>query len=453
MIILMNELRKLPSVDELSHKTEIQGLIERAGRGLVLDGIREVLAQIRKENKSGKITPSEMEIIQLAEAKVEKWVKPGLVAVINATGVILHTNLGRAPLSRAAISAMVAASQSYSSLEYDLEKGVRSKRSEHAEQLLTRLTGAESALVVNNNGAAVLLVLTALAKRKRVIISRTQLVEIGGGFRVPDVMEQSGAKLVSIGATNRVHLRDYQDALQQPTGLVMCAHHSNFSIVGFTSEPELKEIVELTHQVGIPLVHDLGSGALLDTARFGVAHEPTVQESLKAGADIVCFSGDKLLGGPQAGIIIGKKELLDKLKKHPLARALRADKVCLAGLSATLLHFLKDEAEKEIPVWQMLSAPLVELKKRVRSWVKELGTGEMIDGFSMVGGGSLPGESQPTFLLALKVTQPNAFLKRLRQMTVPVIARVENDRVVFDPRTIAESEESVFLNELKSVLG
>jgi L-seryl-tRNA(Ser) seleniumtransferase len=334
-----------------------------------------------------------------------------------------------------------------------LEKGQRSKRSEHAEYLLTRLTGAESALVVNNNAAAVMLVLAALAKRKRVIISRTQLVEIGGGFRVPEVMEQSGAKLVSIGATNRVHLRDYQEALQQPAGLVMCAHHSNFRIVGFTSEPELKDIVDLTHQAGISLVHDLGSGALLDTARFGVAHEPTVQESLKAGADIVCFSGDKLLGGPQAGIIIGKKELLEKIKKHPLARAFRADKVCLAGLSATLLHFLKGEAEKEIPVWKMLSKPLLDLKKRVRSWIKELGAGELIDGFSMIGGGSLPGENQPTFLLALDVDQPNTFLMRLRQLPLPVIARVENDRVVFDPRTVAESEESVFLNELKSILG
>jgi L-seryl-tRNA(Ser) seleniumtransferase len=453
MKILMNELRKLPSVDELSHKTEIQGLIKRAGRGLVVDGIREVLVQIRAENNGGKNTPSETEIIQLTEEKVTQWLKPGLVAVINATGVILHTNLGRAPLSTAAISAMAAASQSYSSLEYDLEKGQRSKRSEHAEYLLTRLTGAESALVVNNNAAAVMLVLAALAKRKRVIISRTQLVEIGGGFRVPEVMEQSGAKLVSIGATNRVHLRDYQEALQQPAGLVMCAHHSNFRIVGFTSEPELKDIVDLTHQAGISLVHDLGSGALLDTARFGVAHEPTVQESLKAGVDIVCFSGDKLLGGPQAGIIIGKKELLDKIKKHPLARAFRADKVCLAGLSATLLHFLKGEAEKEIPVWKMLSKPLLDLKKRVRSWIKELGAGELIDGFSMIGGGSLPGENQPTFLLALDVDQPNTFLMRLRQLPLPVIARVENDRVVFDPRTVAESEESVFLNELKSILG
>jgi L-seryl-tRNA(Ser) seleniumtransferase len=453
MKILMNELRKLPSVDEVSHNKEIQGLIQQAGRGLVVDGIREVLVQTRKENKGGKNTPSQTEIIQLVGKKVAQWLKPGLVAVINATGVILHTNLGRAPLSQTAISAMVAASQSYSSLEYDLEKGERSKRSEHAELLLQRLTGAESALVVNNNAGAVLLVLTALAKHKRVIISRTQLVEIGGGFRVPEVMEQSGAKLVSIGTTNRVHLQDYRDALQQPSGLVMCAHHSNFSIVGFTSEPELKEIVELTHRAGLPLVHDLGSGALLDTARFGVAHEPTVQESLQAGADIVCFSGDKLLGGPQAGIIIGKRELLEKIKKHPLARAVRADKMCLAGLSATLLHFLKGEAETEIPVWKMLSAPLLDLKKRVRFWVKELGTGEMIAGFSMVGGGSLPGENQPTFLLALDVDQPNAYLKRLRQLPVPVIARVEKDRVVFDPRTVAESEESVFLNELKSVLG
>jgi len=255
-------------------------------------------------------------------------------------------------------------------LEYDLVRGERGKRSVHAELLLTRLTGTEAALVVNNNAAAVLLVLTALARRKRVIISRTQLVEIGGGFRVPEVMEQSGAKLVSIGTTNRVHLRDYQEALLAPAGLVMCAHHSNFRIIGFTSEPEIKDVVRLAHQAGIPLVHDLGSGALLDTARYGVAHEPTVQESLQAGVDIVCISGDKLLGGPQAGIIIGKTVFLDKIKSHPLARALRADKVCLAGLSATLLHYLKGEAEKEIPVWRMLSIPLPELKKKVKSWMK-----------------------------------------------------------------------------------
>jgi L-seryl-tRNA(Ser) seleniumtransferase len=452
MNTLMNELRQLPSVDECLRNNEIQALIKQAGREIVLAGTREVLAQIRSDNKVGNIPSPTSEIFQLINAKVEGWIKPSLIAVINASGVILHTNLGRAPLSSAALAAMIAASRGYSSLEYDLEKGERGKRSMHADLLLTRLTGAESALVVNNNAAAVLLVLTALAKHKRVIISRSQLVEIGGGFRVPEVMEQSGAKLVSIGATNRVHLRDYQEALQQPAGLVFCAHHSNFRIIGFTSEPELKLIADSAHQSGIPLIYDLGSGALLDTARYGIAHEPTVQESLKAGADIVCFSGDKLLGGPQAGIIIGKKELLELIKKHPLARALRADKVCLAGLSATLLHYLKGEAEKEIPVWRMLSTPLPELKRRVKSWIKNLGSGEMIEGFSMIGGGSLPGESQPTFLLALKVKQPNSFLKKLRQQLIPVIARVENDRVVFDPRTIAEIEEPEFLQELKSIL-
>jgi len=448
----MNDLHKLPSVDELIRDDRIQPLIKQAGRRTVLDGFREVLEQIRNDDKESSNIPSISEIINLTKDKVEKWIKPSLVAVINASGVILHTNLGRAPLSSATLAAMVAASQSYSSLEYDLEKGERGKRSVHAELLLTRLTGAESALVVNNNAAAVLLVLTALARRKRAIISRTQLVEIGGGFRVPEVMEQSGAKLVSIGTTNRVHLRDYQQALQQPAGLVLCAHQSNFRIIGFTSEPELKAVAMMVHQAGIPLIHDLGSGALLDTARFGVAHEPTVQESLKAGADIVCFSGDKLLGGPQAGIIIGKKVFLDKIKNHPLARALRADKVCLAGLSATLLHYLKGEAEKEIPVWRMLSTPLPELKKRVKSWINELGSGEMIKGFSMIGGGSLPGEIQPTFLLTLKIKQPNAFLKSLRQMPLPVIARIDDDLVVFDPRTIAIDQESEFLAELKSIL-
>ena len=448
----MNNLRQLPSVDQLLLNADVKSLIGQVGHKAAADAIREVLKQIRSDDQVGKIPPSTKEIIHLIKEKVEIWMKPGLVAVINASGVILHTNLGRAPLSSAALAAMQSVSGSYSSLEYDLVRGERGKRSVHAELLLTRLTGAEAALVVNNNAAAVLLVLTALARRKRVIISRTQLVEIGGGFRVPEVMEQSGAKLVSIGTTNRVHLRDYQEALLAPAGLVMCAHQSNFRIIGFTSEPEIKDVVGLAHQAGIPLVHDLGSGALLDTARYGVAHEPTVQESLQAGVDIVCFSGDKLLGGPQAGIIIGKTVFLDKIKSHPLARALRADKVCLAGLSATLLHYLKGEAEKEIPVWRMLSTPLPELKKMVKSWMKAIRGGEMIAGFSMVGGGSLPGESQATFLLALKVPQPNTFLRVLRQLPLPVIARIEADRVVFDPRTIAPEQETVFLEELKSIV-
>ena len=445
----MNELSRLPSVEKCLQEKALQPLIDHVGRQLVTEAIREVLVGYRS---SKKIPKSLSEISTAVERIVERLLKPSLIPVINATGVILHTNLGRAPLSTAAVAAMEDVSTAYSTLEYNLDKGERGKRSVHAEALLTRFTGAQAALVVNNNAAAVMLVLTTLARRKRVIISRTQLVEIGGGFRVPEVMEQSGAKLVSIGTTNRVHLRDYQEALSQPAGLVLCAHHSNFRIIGFTSEPFLKEVADAAHQVGVALVHDLGSGALLDTARYGMAHEPTVQESLAAGADIVCFSGDKLLGGPQAGIILGRQELLERINRHPLARVLRADKLCLAGLSATLLHYLKNEAEKEIPVWQMLSASVESLKERVESWQKELSFGEVIPGISMIGGGSLPGESMPTFLFSLSIARPNEFLVRLRSLPVPIIARIENDRVVFDPRTILPSQVDLFLQGVQRTL-
>jgi L-seryl-tRNA(Ser) seleniumtransferase len=257
----------------------------------------------------------------------------------------------------------------YSNLEYDLDKGQRGSRLIHAEGLLQQLTGAQAALVVNNNAAAVMLVLSALARRRSVVIARSQLVEIGGGFRVPDIMKQSGARLVEIGTTNRVHLADYEHAIvEEHPALVMRVHRSNFRIIGFTSEPTLEEITATAHQAGIPVVDDLGSGALLDTAKFGMAHEPTVSESLAAGVDLVCFSGDKLLGGPQAGIIIGRSDLVARLKKHPLARALRADKLCLAALSATLLHYLKDNAEREIPVWRMISIPVDILRQRAESW-------------------------------------------------------------------------------------
>ncbi len=284
-------------------------------------------------------------------------------------------------------------SENYSTLEYDLEKGQRGSRLIHAEAILQKLTGAEAAVVVNNNASAVLLVLSALANKKRVVISRTQLVEIGGGFRVPDVMKQSGAKLVEVGTTNKVRLSDYKEALEEPAALVMRAHRSNFKIIGFTEEPSLQEIVDVAHQAGVPVVDDLGSGALLDTAKYGFAHEPTVQESLAAGVDLVCFSGDKLLGGPQAGIIIGRKDLIDKIKKHPLARAVRADKTCLAGITATLLHYLKDEAEREIPIWKMMSLTLEQLKVRAEAWRDALGQGDVIPSESTVGGGSLPDES------------------------------------------------------------
>lgn len=442
----MVNLRSLPSVDRLMQTLPAGEMAAAYGRPLAVDAVRQVLNEIRSGHREGDPLPTEVEILERARETILGWTKTSLVVVINATGVVLHTNLGRAPLSRAAVDAVHAAALSYTNLEYDLQKGQRGTRLIHAEEVLQRLLGVEAALVVNNNAAAVLLTLSALAKRRGVVIARSQLVEIGGGFRVPDVMKQSGARLVEIGATNRVHLDDYEQALADPAvALVMRAHRSNFQLIGFTGEPGLAEMAQAAHQAGIPLVDDLGSGALLDTARYGMAHEPTVQESLQAGADLVCFSGDKLLGGPQAGIIIGKAELVAKLRKHPLARAIRADKLCLAALSATLLHYLKDEAEQEIPIWKMISAGQDELDARARRWRDILGRGEVDDGLSTVGGGSLPGETIPTRLLALDVPSPNGCMKRLREQVPPVIARLENDRLLFDPRTVLPEQEADLL--------
>ena len=446
----MTSLRDLPSVEQLLQRGN--HLVETYGRPLTLQAVRRTLdeARARFKDQPEMDLPSIDVILSRAESHLIAWTAPTLLPVINATGVILHTNLGRAPLSKATIAAMKAAAESYSTLEYDLEKGQRGSRLIHAESSLQRLTRAEAALVVNNNASAVLLVLSALANKKRVIIARTQLVEIGGGFRVPDVMKQSGARLVEVGATNKVRLSDYREALEEPAALVMRAHRSNFKIIGFTEEPELKDIVEVAHQAKIPVVDDLGSGALLDTAKYGLAHEPTVGESLAAGVDLVCFSADKLLGGPQAGIILGKKSLIDKIKKHPLARAVRADKTCLAGITATLLHYLKDEVEKEIPIWRMMSLTLEQIKVRAESWRQMLGHGEVIPSESTVGGGSLPDECVSTFVLALDVKSPDKFLKKLREANPPVIARTENHKVLLDPRTVLDDD--VLVKTLKQVL-
>ena len=447
----MTSLRDLPSVEQLLQQAD--HLIHEYGRPLTVDAFRFTLdeARVRFQSKPEAGLPSVDMILSQAESHLTAWTASTLRPVINATGVILHTNLGRAPLSKATVAAMKEAAENYSTLEYDLEKGQRGSRLIHAESILQKLTGAEAAVVVNNNASAVLLVLSALANKKRVVISRTQLVEIGGGFRIPDVMKQSGARLVEVGATNKVRLSDYREALEQPAALIMRAHRSNFKIVGFTEEPELKEIVEVAHQFSIPVVDDLGSGALLDTAKYGLAHEPTVQESLTAGVDLVCFSGDKLLGGPQAGIILGKKPLIDKIKKHPLARAVRADKTCLAGVTATLLHYLRDEAEREIPVWKMMALTLEQLKVRAESWRNALGQGDVLLSESTVGGGSLPDECISTYVLALNVRSPAAFLKKLRRTNPPIIARAENDRVLLDPRTVLDDE--LLLHVLKQVLG
>jgi L-seryl-tRNA(Ser) seleniumtransferase len=449
----MTSLRDLPSVEALLQNSA--DLIDTYGRPLTLDALRSTLDDIRTRFKANPklALPSDAEILSRTESRLSSWTQPTLIPVINATGVIIHTNLGRAPLSKATIAAMGTAAQGYSNLEYDLDKGKRGSRLIHAESVLGKLTGAEAAVVVNNNASAVMLTLATLSNRKRAIIARSQLVEIGGGFRVPDVMKQSGAKLVEVGTTNRVHLRDYEEAVSEPTGVVMRAHRSNFKIIGFTEEPELKDIVEVAHKTGIPVVDDLGSGSFLDTAKYGLAHEPTVQESLDAGVDVVCFSGDKLLGGPQAGIIVGRKDLIAKIKKHPLARAVRADKVALAGITATLLHYLKDEAEREIPIWRMISMERKQVKTRVEAWRKALGQGEVIESESTVGGGSLPGESMKTWVLALEVKSPDKLMAKLRASEPPVIARTENDRVLLDPRTVLLDQDETLVSNLKSLLS
>jgi L-seryl-tRNA(Ser) seleniumtransferase len=446
-------LRDLPAVDKLLLTPRAEELIAAYGRPLVLQAIRKSLEESRGvlREQAGEV-PGEEAILGRVFVLVVRWTNPTLVPVINATGVVLHTNLGRAPLSRAAVAAMVEAAAGYSNLEFDLKSGKRGSRLVHAESILQQLTGAEAAVVVNNNAAAVLLVLSALASRKRVIIARSQLVEIGGGFRVPDVMKQSGAKLTEVGTTNKVRLEDYQEDLEEPAALVMRAHRSNFKIVGFTEEPGLKEIVDEAHRRGVPFVDDLGSGAFIDTAKYGMAHEPTVQESLAAGVDLVCFSGDKLLGGPQAGIIVGRADLLAKIKRHPLARAVRADKISLAGLSATLLHYLKDEAEQEIPIWRMIAMPLDDVKTRAERWAAALGQGQVMQSESTVGGGSLPGESFPTWVLALASESPDKCLSNLRGQNPPVIARTEKDRIILDPRTVLPEQEMDMLQILKKVL-
>lgn len=448
----MTSLRDLPSVEHLLQNAA--HLIEAYGRPLTLDALRTTLDETRARFQLDPETalPSMDRILAEADSHLSAWTAPALRPVFNATGVILHTNLGRAPLSKATIQAMSEAATNYTNLEYDLSKGRRGSRLIHAEAILQKLLGVEAALVVNNNASAVLLVLSALATKQRVVIARSQLVEIGGGFRVPDVMKQSGAKLVEVGTTNKVRLSDYREAFEERTAVVMRAHRSNFKIVGFTEEPEMSGIVEIAHMKHVLVVDDLGSGALVDTAKYGLAHEPTVQESLEAGVDILCFSGDKLLGGPQAGIIVGRKELLARIRKHPLARAVRADKTCLAGVTATLTHYLRDEAEREIPILRMMSMRAEQVRVRAEAWREALGQGEVVESASTVGGGSLPEESMPTFVLALSVKSPDKFLKKMREANPPVIARTENDRVLLDPRTVFEEQDATIISILRSLL-
>jgi L-seryl-tRNA(Ser) seleniumtransferase len=450
----MADLSKLPSIDYLLRTPKIRSILGDYGRSLTLEAMRSALDEVRnRANQPDFQVPDEETILRNIRDQIEAWLAPTLTPVINATGVILHTNLGRAPLSSATRGAINEISAVYSNLEFNLDTGKRGKRSVHVHHLLSLLTGAEGGFVVNNNAGAVLLVLSALAQGKNVVVSRTQLVEIGGGFRIPDVMRQSGAHLFEVGTTNRVHLYDFEIALkEEQIALVLIAHHSNFKVIGFHSEPSLQEIVTVAHRHDVPVVHDLGSGALLDTADYGLSHEPTVFDSLNAGCDLVCFSGDKLLGGPQAGIIIGKEDLLKPIRVHPLARALRPGKLTLAGVNANLMHYLKDEAEKEVPIWQMIAIRLDDLKSIAEHWREYLGAGEIMPGFSTVGGGSLPTEELPTYLLALAPENPDNFLRELRESHPPIIARIENDQVLLDPRTVLPEQKAPLLRNLSRVL-
>ncbi len=356
--------------------------------------------------------------------------------------------------STAATQSICNSLSGYSNVEIDLTTGNRSNRINHIEKLLQRLLGVEAALVVNNNAAAIFLILRALAFRKKVVISRNQLVEIGGGFRIPEIMTQAGVRLAEIGTTNQIHLDDYRNAVENGGSLVLHVHPANFKISGYTHEPSLSEIANLAHEHGLPLVDDLGSGALIDTSRFGLAHEPMVQESLSAGVDVVCFSGDKLLGGPQAGIIIGKAKYIAAIKKHPMARVLRADKSLIAGMEATLLAYLKGQAENDVPVWQMIRASQDELRLRAETWANALGEGRILEGESTIGGGSLPEEVLPTWLFVLSVQKPEVLVSSLREGNPAVVCRIQDGMICFDPRTVLPNQDdkliAIILDSLKS---
>jgi len=417
----------------------------------MLQALRTALDETRQAIQIGGLdyTPDEGELIAVAAGWLDSYLAPTLYPVINATGVIVHTNLGRAPLSEAAAAAINDVSAGYSNLEYDVASGTRGSRSSHASELLKNITGAEDAMVVNNNASAVLLMLSGLCQGGEVIISRGQLVEIGGGFRVPDVMAQSGAHLVEVGTTNRTHLFDYENAITAETAALMVAHHSNYKIIGFTSEPTIEDLAQVAHLNELPLLFDQGSGALLDVAPFGLDHEVTVIEGLQSGADIVAFSGDKLLGGPQAGILCGRGDLIGTLKRHPLARAMRPDKTCLAALSATLNHYLRGEAVQEIPVWRMISRPEDDLNYEAASWVSRLEQAgipaQIADGRSRVGGGSLPGSSLPTKLVAIESKDVEQLAARLRQAANPVVGRIQDERLLLDPRTLLPGQAPILL--------
>jgi L-seryl-tRNA(Ser) seleniumtransferase len=450
-------LRKIPSVDDILSRPEIVDLLKVHPRNVVVEAIRKGLGRLRDEilrkqdlSQLGEAFFSFENLCPLFQKEIDLQIQPHLRRVINATGVVIHTNLGRAPLHPSAIKHLMEVSKTYSNLEYDLDRGERGDRYTHVEEILCRLSGAESALVVNNNAAAVLLALNTLAEGKEVIVSRGELVEIGGAFRIPDVMKRSGALLREVGTTNRTHFDDYQKALGPHTALLLKVHTSNFRVMGFTSEVSLQDLVQLGREHQIPIVDDLGSGCLVDLSQYGLEKEPTVQETIKTGVDAVTISGDKLLGGPQGGIILGKKKILDLFKVNPLTRALRIDKLTLAALESTLLLFFDEKrAMEEIPTLRMLSLDTKRLKKRGKQLLKRLSgmTNERMmfslrEDVSQVGGGALPLQELPTMAVAIKPLHfsVNSLEKNLRKGDPPIISRISKEELILDMRTVFDEE-------------
>jgi L-seryl-tRNA(Ser) seleniumtransferase len=459
---VQGRLRALPAVNDILQHADLAALAARVPHGVLREAARAEIAAWRERLRSGGEPAELTRILRGVTERVAAADRPKLRRVINATGVVVHTNLGRSPLAAVAAEAAARAAAGYSNLELDLEAGRRGSRYALVEELLCELTGAEAALAVNNNAGAVLLALTALAKGREVIVSRGELIEIGGSFRIPDVLAQSGARLVEVGTTNRTHVADYERAINENTALLLKAHTSNYRIVGFTAAASGAELAELAHRHRALAVEDLGSGSLLSTTLLGLPPEPTAPEAIRAGLDLVTFSGDKLLGGPQAGVIVGRAELVRACAKHPLQRALRLDKMTLAALEATLrLYRDPERARREVPTLRMLGADRAQLARRARRLAaalrKAAGDGaviEVVESTGQVGGGALPLAELPGPVIALRPrrSSPDEFAAALRRLETPIIVRIEADRVIADPRAILDADERDFHNGMAEAL-
>lgn len=449
---MITSYRQLPAVDTLANAASELMQDANLPQHILIEAARTIVEQARTSIAQQGAAPDFQVLAQQTASTACTYLQPSLQPVINATGILLQTNLGRAPLSIAALDAMRRIGEGYSNLEFDLGSGTRGSRASHLGTLLCRLSGAEAAMVVNNNAAAILLVLSTFALGREVIVSRGQAVEIGGGFRIPDVLRQSGASLIEVGTTNRTYLQDYASAITERTALLLRVHTSNFRLLGFVHETVLAELATLGQQHAIPVLDDLGSGTLLSTAAYGLNHEPTVQESIAAGADLVTFSGDKLLGGPQAGLIVGRQNLIEQLKKHPLARALRVDKATLAGMEATLLAYLRGTAQQEIPIWRMISTGLSELQQRGERLVQLLGTTARLQAStSAIGGGSLPGATLASVSIHLISNTPDALAARLRSGRPAVVGRIEKGQLLLDLRSVLPEQDTQLLEAIAMV--